>query len=205
MINIKTVTTTLFAIAFLAISGFTATDKPAEAMAWKIDSAHSNISFNVRHFFTPVTGQFKDYSSEIHFNPENLQESSLNVEIMVNSINTGNEKRDGHLQSDDFFNAEKYPTITFSSDKITQSGDNSFVAHGQLTIKDVTKDIKLPFTLLGIQDHPQKENTKIAGVKIEHTINRNDYNVGIGNFAETAVVGGDVNLDIALEMQHTAQ
>jgi len=174
-------------------------------MSWTIDEAHSNVSFEVRHFFTPVSGKFQDYSSQINFDPENLDESSIDVQIMVSSINTDNEKRDGHLQSGDFFNAEKYPQITFKSNKITKNGENKFVAQGKLTIKDITKDVNLPFTLFGIQDQPQKENTKIAGVKIDHSINRNEFNVGTGNWTETAVVGGDVDISIALEMQHTAE
>lgn len=206
MKNTKLFTASIIAIAFM-ISGFTttATNDTLDAMNWEIDPVHSNISFEVRHFFTPVNGQFKDYTADINFDPANLEESSINLEIAVSSVNTDNEKRDGHLQSGDFFNAEKYPAITFESDKITKEGDNKFVAHGALTIKDVTKNVELPFTLLGIQDHPQKENTKIAGVKIDHTINRNDYNVGTGNWTETAVVGGDVEISIALEMQHTSK
>lgn len=207
MKDFKTLTTGLFAALFLVISGFTTagSNSDLKAMSWTIDEAHSNVSFEVRHFFTPVSGKFQDYSSQINFDPENLDKSSIDVQIMVSSINTDNEKRDGHLQSGDFFNAEKYPQITFKSNKITKNGENKFVAQGKLTIKDITKDVNLPFTLLGIQDHPQKENTKIAGVKIDHSINRNEFNVGTGNWTETAVVGGDVDISIALEMQHTAE
>jgi polyisoprenoid-binding protein YceI len=206
MNRFKSIYTVLFAAAFFAISGFTTLNSSAEAdaMSWEIDPAHSNLSFQINHFFTPVTGKFKDYKADVNFSPDNLEESSIDIKIMVNSIDTDNQKRDGHLQSDDFFNAEKYPSITFSSDKITSAeGENMFTAHGELTIKDVTKQIKLPFKLLGIQDHPMKENTKVAGIKIDHQLNRTDYDVGVGDWAATAVVGDEVDLNIALEMQHS--
>jgi|AntRauTorcE11898_2_1112593.scaffolds.fasta_scaffold09684_3 polyisoprenoid-binding protein YceI len=186
----------VLALAFTAIffvAGHTITSAQPEAaskaMQWQVDPAHSTISFEIRHFFTPVLGRFHNYSSQINFNPNNLDESRIDITIDVNSLNTDNQKRDGHLQSADFFNAEKYPEITFKSDKITQKGENKFVAHGTLKIKGVPKEVELPFTLLGMQDHPQKPNTKIAGIKIDYTINRNNYNVGTGSYAETSVIG----------------
>lgn len=190
------------AIAFFAISAFTnlPTNEKLNATLWKVDQAHSNLNFQITHFFTPVNGKFHDYTSEIYFSPDNLEESSINVEVMVGSIDTNNEKRDGHLQSDDFFNAEKYPKMTFKSSKITSEGNNNFIAHGQLTIKDVTKDVKLPFTLLGVKDHPMKENTKVAGIKGNLKIDRTTYDVGVGDWAATAVVGDEVDISFALEL-----
>ena len=193
--------TTLFATIFLFVaSGFTTAPDTMNATEWKIDAVHSNISFEVSHFFTPVQGKFKQYDAQIFFSPDNIEESSVSIDIQVSSIFTDNDRRDGHLQSPDFFNAEKYPNITFDSDKITSEGDNKFIAHGKLTIKDVTKDVKLPFTLLGVQDHPMKENTKVAGMKIDYTIDRTDFKVGTGDWAATTVVGDDVDVSIALEL-----
>ncbi len=170
---------------------------------WVIDKAHSAVSFEVRHFFTPVTGEFNDYEAEVKFDPENLQESSIDVLINVNSIDTKNEKRDNHLQSPDFFNAEKWPHITFISDDIEKTGENEFVAHGKLTIKDVEKDFDLPFTLLGMQDNPMRENTIVAGFTSTTKLSRNDYNVGTGNWASDAVVGDEVTITLNLEMNST--
>lgn len=195
------------ALIFFVASGFTSinnsnVEKPT---AWKIDATHSNVSFEITHFFTPVEGQFQDYSSEIYFDPNNLEESSISVDIMVSSVDTDNEKRDGHLQSPDFFNAKKYPKISFKSSKITKEGDNKFAAHGTLTIKDTTKDFKLPFTLLGVKEHPMKENTKLAGIKSDFTINRTDYGVGVGDWAATAVVGDEVDVSLALELNSSTK
>ncbi|MDX1638377.1 MAG: YceI family protein [Balneolaceae bacterium] len=192
---------TLFATAFLLVSGAFTPINNVAATEWAIDKAHSRIGFEVTHFFTPVTGKFNDYSSDIYFDPNNLAESSVDVEIKVSSIDTDNQKRDGHLQSADFFNAAEYPNITFTSDEIVKrSGQNNFAAIGTLTIKDVSKQIELPFTLLGIQDNPMKENTKVAGIKFTHTINRNDFNVGTGDWVATAVVGGEVDITGTLEL-----
>ncbi len=193
-------TTTLFAsviVAFAALA-FTAMD----ATSWNIDKAHSSIGFEVTHFFTPVNGQFNDYEATVNFDPNNLEESMIDVKIMVSSIDTKNEKRDGHLQSDDFFNAKKYPHITFESSNIEQTGDNKFVAHGTLTIKDVSKKIDLPFTLLGIKDNPMKEGTKVAGITSSIQLDRNTYNVGTGDWVSDAVVGDEVDVQLNLEL-HT--
>ncbi|MDX1586092.1 MAG: YceI family protein, partial [Balneolaceae bacterium] len=166
------------AIVFFAITAFTAAPSSIDtALPWAIDKAHSNITFEITHFFTPVNGKFHDYNADINFDPNDLEGSNVDVEVMVSSIDTDNEKRDGHLMSDDFFNAEKFPKITFASDKITSEGDNKFLAHGKLTIKDVTRDVQLPFTLLGVNDHPMKENTTVAGIKIDYSIDRTDYDV----------------------------
>ena len=199
--KISKLTSTLLAtLLIFIVSGFTNVQEERKATQWKIDPVHSNISFEVSHFFTPVQGSFKEYDSQIFFSPDNLEESSVSIEIQVSSIFTDNDRRDGHLQSPDFFNAEKYPTIAFESSKITSEGDNKFTAHGNLTIKDVTKDVELPFTLLGVQDHPQKENTKVAGMKIDYTIDRTDFKVGTGDWAATTIVGDEVDISIALEL-----
>lgn len=193
-------------VSFFAVSAFTnaQSTESTNATAWEIDKAHSNLNFSVTHFFTPVNGKFHDYNAEIYFDPNNLSESNISVEVMVNSIDTNNEKRDGHLQSGDFFNAEEYPAMTFTSNKITSEGDNQFIAHGTLTIKDVTKEVELPFTLLGVQDNPMKEGTKVAGIKGSLNIDRTDYDVGVGDWAATAVVGDEVDITFALELNTPA-
>jgi len=183
----------IFAVSSLAMVKFAAT-------SWTIDKAHSAVNFKVTHFFTPVNGEFKDYEATVNFDPENLEESMIDVKIMVNSIDTENERRDGHLKTADFFNAEKWPHITFKSDNIEKTGDNQFVANGKLTIKDVTKDVALPFTLLGVMDNPMKEGTLVAGIKASTVLDRTDYKVGTGDWASDAVIGDEVTVDLNLEL-----
>lgn len=184
---------TIFTFSTIAVTKYAVTE-------WKIDKAHSAINFQVSHFFTPVNGQFNDYQATVNFDPENLEESMIDVQIMVNSIDTKNQRRDGHLQSDDFFNAEEWPHITFKSNSIEQTGKNEFVANGTLTIRDVSKDIALPFKLLGIMDHPMQEGTKVAGITASTTLDRSEFNVGVGDWASDAVVGDEVQVDLNLEL-----
>lgn len=196
---------TLFVAFFIATTSF-ATDKTelnqtAKAQKWAFDKAHSAVTFNVRHFFTPVVGQFNEYSGDVYFDAKNLKESSINVTINVNSIDTKNEKRDAHLQSQDFFNSSKFPKISFVSTEIVDKGNNKYVAKGKLTIKDVSKNIELPFTLLGTMAHPfMKDGTLLAAFEASLKLNRNEYTVGAGDFIQTAVVGEEVDIKITLEM-----
>lgn len=166
---------------------------------WFIDRPHSEISFSVRHFFTPVKGVFEDYESDIRFDPENLADSYVHITIDVSSVNTRNEDRDDHLQSADFFNATEWPDIHFESDRIVKRG-NQFVAVGELTIRDVTRDFELPFSLLGVMENPMNEGTLVAGIESETNLDRNDYGVGTGSWAATAVVGGEVGINLNLEL-----
>lgn len=192
---------TLFSILFLAAGQAVATDgNSVAADEWSIDTAHSNINFTITHFFTPVDGSFEEYSSEIYFDPSDLENSSIDVTIPVSGINTENERRDNHLKSDDFFNAEEWPNIHFVSNEIEQTGDNQFVAHGELTIRDVTSEFELPFELLGVMDHPMQEGQKVAGITANAQLNRTDYGVGVGDWAATAVVGDEVNIQLNLEL-----
>jgi len=198
----KLILMTLIAGFVTFTSAFTQGETDKMSKAWQIDSAHSDISFSITHFFTPVNGSFNSYDANILFDPNDLANSSIDVQIDVSSINTKNERRDNHLQSEDFFNAEKWPDITFKSDNIRKTGDNSFVAEGQITIKDVTRDFELPFTLLGVMDHPMQENTQVAGITAETSLNRTDYGVGVGDWAATMVVGDEVSINLNLELTH---
>lgn len=192
---------TLFALLFLAAGQAFATDGNTVVMdEWSIDEAHSNINFTITHFFTPVDGSFEEYSSEIIFDPSDLANSSIDVTIPVSSINTENERRDNHLKSEDFFNTAEWPNIHFVSNEIEQTGDNQFVAHGELTIRDVTREFELPFELLGVMDHPMQEGQKVAGITANAQLNRTDFGVGVGDWAATAVVGDEVNIQLNLEL-----
>ena len=191
----------LFALAIFTVASVAMVKM--EATPWTVDKSHSSINFEVRHFFAKVPGAFEDYSATVNFSPDNLEESSIDVTIQVASINTKNERRDGHLQSADFFNASEYPTITFTSNRIEAAGDNNFVAYGTLTIKDVSKDFELPFTLLGVQDNPFRENALVAGISSEFQLLRNDFGVGTGDWVSDAVVGNEVDITLNVELNAT--
>lgn len=171
-----------------------------EAREWRIDASHSALNFRIRHFFTPVPGVFERWGGTFKFDPENLEGSSIDISIDVSSINTKNERRDGHLRTADFFDAEKYPNMTFVSSSITSTGENSYVATGELTIKETTHTIELPFEFLGAMPHPSRANTTVAGFRSELTLLRNDYGVGTGDYIQTAVIGNEVTIEIFLEV-----
>ena len=126
----------------------------AEAPKWKIDPAHAGIYFSIDHIFSKVKGHFKDFDAEIYFDPDNLDQSRAAFTVKVNSIDTNNTKRDGHLQSDDFFSAKKYPEMRFESSAVSHLGGNLYMVDGTMTIKDVSRNVKLPFTFLGTQANP---------------------------------------------------
>jgi polyisoprenoid-binding protein YceI len=199
--NPKIISLFLASFIFMAANAFAnINDEDQRSEAWEVDRAHSAINFTINHFFTPVDGSFDDYDAEILFDPNDLEGSSINVTIPIESINTRNDRRDNHLMSDDFFNAEQWPNMTFVSNTIEQTGDNQFVAKGELTIRDVTRDFELPFELLGVMDHPMQDGKKVAGIVASAELMRTDFGVGVGDWAATAVVGDQVDIQLNLEL-----
>jgi len=191
-------------VAALIISHATASAVPTEGV-WSTDTAHTEINFSVKHFFTPVTGSFSDYEIDIDYNAENPDKSSVEARIEVASVNTGNEKRDNHLRSGDWFEAEKHPYITFKSTSVRKVAADKLIASGPLTIKGKSQQVELPITLLGTQEIPEQMQPMLGGTKqvasfqASTAIDRGDFGVGVGNWAATMVVGGEVNIEILLE------
>ena len=172
---------------------------------WAVDASHTAVSFQVKHFFTPVRGSFQDFEVDLRYDAENPENSSVEARIAVASLDTGNERRDAHVLSADFFDAEAHPYMTFRSTAVRQVGPNQLVATGPLTIRGVTRDVDLPITVLGTQELPQNVSEMLGGVKrvasfqAETTVDRRDFGVGVGDWAATLVVGGEVEIQIAVE------
>lgn len=165
----------------------------AFADEFKIDSVHSSSAFTVKHMLVSnVSGRFRDISGTISYDEKDPSKSSVNVVIKTASITTDNDRRDADLRSANFFDVEKYPEIRFQSTKVEKQGDQ-FVAIGNLTIKDVTKQITLPFTIAKAE---LKGKTRI-GVESSTKLNRFDYNVKYD--PSGASVGGDVKIELNLE------
>lgn len=188
----------MLAMALVAFVSIAATTYPA--IQWRIDPSHSNVQFQVKHFFTPVTGTFDSYEATVNFDPNDLGNSNIDVTIQVESVNTNNQRRDGHLKTGDFFEAEKHPSITFKSDEIVSKGDNKYVAKGTLTIKGISKDLELPFTLLGVRQNVPRAGNQVAGITAEAKISRTDFTVGTGNYAANTVIGDEVTIILNLEL-----
>ena len=184
------------ALIFLILAGQTVL---AAARSWELDKAHSNIHFRIGHIFSKVDGNFNDFSAEIKFDSENLAESRFFFEIKTDSVNTNIAKRDKHLQSGDFFDAGKFPVMTFKSVKITDIGNSVYEVLGKLTVKGEAYDLVLPLTLAGIKDHPAVKGKEVIGFNGLFTIDRLAYKVGTGKFVEMGVVGKDVEVFVTLE------
>jgi polyisoprenoid-binding protein YceI len=172
----------------------------AESEIWKIDKAHSNIYFDVRHTYATVRGQFDEFSGTVRFDPDKLAMSSVRFEVSTESINTRIPNRDNHLRSKDFFAVDEYPSMTFQSTGVKQKEGNQYILEGNLSIKGKTTKVAVPFTYFGLRENPLKKGQMVAGFETRFSIDRLDYGVGSGKFFEMGVVGNKVDILIALEV-----
>jgi polyisoprenoid-binding protein YceI len=164
-----------------------------------IDKAHSDVTFQVRHLITRVSGRFSDYSGTIEFDADNPSQSKVELTIQAASIDTAEAKRDEHLRSDDFFAVEKFPTLNFRSTKISPRGDDTYDVEGDLTIHGVTRQVVLPVTHLGTAKDPWG-NEKLA-FEAETKINRKDYGLNWNAALETGgfLVGDEVKISLQVQ------
>jgi polyisoprenoid-binding protein YceI len=162
---------------------------------WAFDKAHSKIGFSVSHLvITDVEGNFKEFDASVTTDGDNWENAKIEFTAEIASIDTDNEKRDEHLRSDDFFNAEMYPQLKFVSKSFKKVDGNEYKLVGDLTIRDVTKEVELEVELNGTVVDPWG-NTK-AGFDLEGEINRFDYGLKWSKALETGglVVGEDVEI-----------
>jgi len=166
---------------------------------YKIDPVHSSISFKVRHFFSYVSGNFKTFEGTIEFDPDHPERSSVTATIDAASIDTKNDNRDQDLRSADFFEVTKYPTITFKSKSVKQTGADSGEVIGDLTMHGVTKEITLHVKFLG--KGKGMGGKAISGWQVTpDPIKRSDYGLNWNKMVEgTAVVGEEVTITIDVE------
>lgn len=170
------------------------------APTWNLDKGHSGIYFRIDHIFSKTQGRFDDFSTNFQFDPKNLAESSIELTIATKSIDTGIGQRDKHLRSADFFDAKKFPTITFSSTKISKRSDNTFEVAGKLTVKGKSFDFVLPLELVGVKQHPREKGKLVAGFNGEVVLDRLQYGIGSGKFVEKGLIGKDVEVLVTLEL-----
>lgn len=165
----------------------------AAVETFKFDPSHSAVTFRVRHFFTPVPGSFQQFEGTITVDRDDLENSSVEAVILAASIDTGNEKRDDHLRSGDYFDVSQHPELTFRSTDWKQTGENQFAVTGDLTIHGVTKTVILETHLLGFG--PGMRGAFLSGWEATTTIDRNDFGISHGS----AAVGSDVEISITVE------
>jgi len=168
---------------------------------WKIDSTHSEVKFKVKHLvISTVTGHFNSYSATAESSNEDFSNAKIHFEADVNSVDTKNEQRDGHLKSADFFDAANHPKITFSSTSFTKKSGDNYELKGDLTIKGVTKNITLAVVYNGtVQGFGG--NFDVAAFEINGKINRQDFGLKWNALTETGgvVVSDDVKFEVLAE------
>lgn len=186
----------VFTLALLIVSG---PPVSAAARSWELDKAHTNFYFSIDHIYSKIQGQFNEYGGEVKFDPKNLAESRFFFKIATASIDTNVAKRDKHLQSADFFDAGKYPELTFESTKITDAGQGRYEVQGKFTVKGEEYQLLLPLNQAGVKDHPTVKGKEIIGFNGKVTIDRLAYKVGSGKFYDLGVVGKDVEIFVSIE------
>ena len=166
---------------------------------WSIDPAHSEITFKVKHMMiSTVTGHFDDFQATVMADGENFKDANISFSAKIASINTKNKDRDAHLRSDDFFNAEKFPELKFTS----KSFDGEQLI-GDLTIRDVTKEVTLNVDFNGIAVDPYGQ-TK-AGFEIKGEVNRKDFNLTWNAVTEAGSIVVSDKVKLAIDVQFIKQ
>ncbi|NVK28333.1 MAG: YceI family protein [Flavobacteriia bacterium] len=165
-------------------------------MKWTIDASHTNIHFKAKHLMiTTVTGEFGKVDGSVETEGEDFSTGKFYFEADVASVSTGNEDRDNHLRSDDFFNAEEYPKLTFRGTEISNVSGNEFDLTGDMTIRDVTKPVTIRVEVGGVAVDPWG-NTK-AGFAFKGSLNRKDFGLKfhVVNEAGNLLVSDEIKLD----------
>ena len=181
----------LLALTFLVTIGFSQT-------TWNIDQAHSKIGFNVTHMVVAeVEGNFKQFEGKVVSKSDDFNNAEIEFTAQVASVDTDNERRDGHLRSDDFFSAEKFPTISFKGVLVKEG--SKYNLKGKLTMREVTKDVVFEVTYAGTVNTGKVMK---AGFKLSGSVNRQEYGLKWANKLESGefVVGDEVGIECKLEL-----
>lgn len=160
---------------------------------WIIIKDQSNLNFKASVYGKEFTGEFKDFSGEITFDPENLATNRVDITINIRSVNTDDEERDNSIITEEWFHIDEYPEASFTADSFSKQSDGQFIANGQLTIKGNTVPIKLPFTL---EIDEKSDDSRVAVMKGQITLDRLDFGLGAGRWESGDSVGLSVLVDI---------
>ena len=190
---------------FLAIGAavvFSAADARAATERYNVDPDHTIVGFSVVHMVvSKTTGRFKDYAGFIEMDPDAKTVKSIEAVIQTVSLDTNHGKRDTHLRSPDFFNVEKFPTMTYRMKSYEKIGDNQYRATGELTLLGVTREIVLAGTFNGLLPRDPMGNTR-AGFSAHGRINRQDFGMKWSKVLDNGglVVGDDVDINLEIEV-----
>lgn len=171
---------------------------------WISDPLHSELNFRIKHLMiTNVSGSFKNFNVELITEEEDFTKAKIGVTVEMSSINTNNEQRDGHLRNSDFFEVEKYPQLNFRSTKIEKMNDETFTLYGELTLKGITKPVKLNVEYSRVTKDPW--GGERAGFAITGKINRSDWGISFNNILETGGLALGEEVKIHSEIQLVKQ
>ncbi len=168
---------------------------------WNVDTMHSEITFKVKHLvISTVTGKFNSFDASLESEGDNFENASINFSADIDSIDTGVADRDAHLKSDDFFGAEQFPKMTFSSTSFEKVAEGTFKLTGELTIRDITKVVTLDVDHGGVVVDPYGQ-TK-AGFDLTGSINRKEFGLQWSAVTEAGsiVVGDEVKLQLSVQV-----
>jgi len=186
-------------ILLLTVALSLATASHAATVAYQIDPVHSSVGFTLRHLVSKFTSSFTKVTGTIEYDAAAPERSQVEATIEIGSVNTANEKRDGHIKSPDFFDADKFPTAFFKSKGWVKTGENTFDITGDLTIKDITREVVLAGELLGTG--PGMGGTTVSGWSATTLIRKSDYGLA-GPAMLSKVLGDEVTIAISVEAGH---
>jgi polyisoprenoid-binding protein YceI len=167
---------------------------------WSLDPMHSELQFKIKHLMiSNVSGALKNFQAEVETEGEDFTSARINLIAQMDSISTNNEQRDAHLRNSDFFEVEKYPELKFKSTKVEKVDSNTFVVYGELTMKGVTKSIKLDAEFNGVVKDPW--GNERAAFTVTGKINRTDWGMNFNGVMETGgvMLGEEVKINSELE------
>ncbi len=187
-------------LTVFAVLSILATSR-AEVEVYKIDPVHSSTGFTLRHILSRFTSSFTKTNGTITVDRDNLEKSSVEATVEIDSVSTADPKRDGHIKSPDFFDAAKFPTAIFKSKSWKKTGESTFDVTGNLTIKDVTKEVVFHVTLNGFGPG-MKPGSTISGWEATTIIKKSDFGVA-GPAMLAKALGDEVTLNISIEAGHS--
>jgi polyisoprenoid-binding protein YceI len=175
----------------------------ADPAVYKVDTDHSGVGFTIRHFVSNVPGRFKDFEGVIKYDKQNPAASSVNFTIQAASIDTDNTDRDNHLRGNEFFDVEKFPTLSFSSTSVKAVDADTLEVTGEMTMRGVTKTVTVPVDLLGSVKTPRGEK---AGFETSFKLDRKDYGITWNRPLDAGgvILGDEVKINISIEADRQA-
>jgi len=184
-------------LTFITAAFITLFSTAGFSQTWNWDKAHSQLQFGIQHLsISEIDGSFGSVTAKITASKDDFSDAAVELSAEVASISTGNEQRNTHLKSPDFFDAAKYPNLTFKSTSFKKTGAKTFEVAGDLTFHGVTKPVVLTATLNGTTVNPQSKKT-IAGFKVTGTIKRTDFGIAAG--FPSSMLSDDVALNANAE------